>query len=831
MIISLNWLKQFVKIDSPVEDLAELIGSRLVEVERVVDLGRRYKGAVIAQIKRVAPHPGADRLSLVGVDPGPGRLFGNWRRGDGLVEVVCGASNLREGMKVVWLPPGAVLPASVDKKPETLSAKEVRGAVSAGMLASAKELALGDDHSGILEVDSDQPVGTGFAEAYQLNDYLLDIENKSLTHRPDCFGLIGFAREVAAISGQDFQTPKWLTALKPDLAPLDSALAPLELKATVDADLSERYQLVALDDLDASKTSPLLVQTWLARVGIRPISAAVDVTNYLMYLTGQPLHAFDLDKFLSVHPERKAQVAVRQAKPGESLTLLDGRAIRLNDQDIVICAGPVPVALAGAMGGASTAIDSSTKRLLLESATFNLYRLRNTQMRHGIFSEAVTRFTKGQPAAQTAPVLASAVRMLSDICLARRISQVVDVYPGPAKTPVIHLEVERLNRVLGTSFSAEEAVLILRRAEIDTRQRQDELSVHPPYWRADLRIAEDVIEEIGRLSGYDHLPAALPLRPMSAALEDPLAVQAQVLRRALDKAGANEVLTYSFVSQSLISAAGQNSERAFKVVNALSGDLQHYRLSLTPSLLEKCRQNLKSGYQEFALFEIGKLHDKRGLDADGLPLERPSLALVYARSHAGNQPAYYAARRFVEHIAGSLKLRFEFKPLTNSDYNDQIVAPYLPERSALLFVPGVKAPVGVVGELKDGVLHSLKLPPALAGLELDLAALAKAARPVSDYRPSGKYPGTEKDLTLRVPADLAYAEVARVIGQSLAKEPLDGRYRPLSIYRDPKRPEARHITFRIDLSDHRGTITTQRANQVIARLAAAAAEHLGARQV
>lgn len=831
MIISLNWLGQFTNPDLPPRQLAELIGSRLVEVEKVIDLGRRYRGATLVRVKRVLPHPNADKLRLAHVDPGAGDFQGVSRLEDGSVEVICGAANLRQGMEAVWLPPGAAVPADYGKTLETLAAKEVRGVISYGMLASARELALGDDHSGIVEAESGRPAGTSFAAAYQLDDYLLDIDNKSLTHRPDCFGLIGFAREVAAISGHDFKTPDWLKALKPVLAAIDAKVELLPLRAAVaETGLSQRYQLVALEGVDAAKASPLIIQSWLARVGIRPISAAVDVTNYLMYLTGQPLHAFDLDKLLAEHPKHKPEVAVRRARRGEKLRLLDGGEIDLDGQDIVICAGPKPVALAGIMGGASTMVDTGTRRLLLESATFDLYRLRNSQMRHGIFSEAATRFTKGLPAAQTAPVLASAVRMLSEICGARRISEVVDIYPEPAPVAPIGLDIYKLNAVLGTDFNAVQAAVVLKRAEIGTSRSHDRLTVEPPFWRADLHIAEDVIEEIGRLTGYDNIPARLPLRPMAAVAAEPAADTARQLRLVLLRAGANEVLTYSFVPANLLLAAGQKPELAYRISNALSGDLQYYRLSLTPSLLDKCRQNLRAGYGRFALFEIGKTHQRAPAGGDGLPDEHPVLALIHARPGPASQAPYYFVRRFAEYIAWSLKLRFEFRPF-QADQSDQRLAPFMPERSAAIYLSGSETLLGVAGEFRSGVLRDLKLPPGVAGLEISLEALSALPRPASDYRPAGKYPGTEKDITLKVPSELPYADIASMVEDSLSSETLEAAFRPLDIYQNPADPSKKNVTLRLELADRRHTLTTAEANGVIARLAEAAAKRLGAEQV
>ncbi|HEY5695736.1 MAG TPA: phenylalanine--tRNA ligase subunit beta, partial [Candidatus Saccharimonadales bacterium] len=412
MIISINWLKKFTDIDVPVDELATLIGARLVEIEEVIDYGAKYKDVIVAKVMECKALEGSDHLNVTKLDDG-GKVADVERDENGYVQVVCGAPNVHEGLVVAWLPPKSVVPETYgNSEPFVLDARKLRGVMSNGMIASPRELALFDEHEGILELDANLKPGASFAESYELNDYLLDIENKSLTHRPDAFGIIGFAREVAAIQGKAFHTPEWLANVTPDFGPKQGDVTAPTVTIE-DESLCDRYQAVVLSGADGAAKSPLWLQTYLARVGIRPISAVVDVTNYLMVLTGQPLHAFDYDKLIAAGGG-KADIHVRAGRTGETLELLDGRRIALTHDDIVIAAGDTAIGLAGAMGGANTEIDATTKNIIIESATFNLYNLRGTQMRHGIFSEAITRFTKGQPAALAAPVLADAVRLMGE---------------------------------------------------------------------------------------------------------------------------------------------------------------------------------------------------------------------------------------------------------------------------------------------------------------------------------------------------------------------------------------------------------------------------------
>ena len=544
MIISLNWLKQYVDINMPVDELAVLIGARLVEIEEIVDIGKKYKDVVVAKVVSVEKHPNADKLHICQVDDGK-KVKGVDRNKDGLVQVVCGAPHVREGMTVAWLPPKSTVPSSFDdNEPFVLGARELRGVVSNGMLASSKELAIGDSHEGILEIDVAAKPGDSFAGTYELNDYLLDIENKSLTHRPDCFGVIGFAREVAAITGKQFKTPAWLLDTKTSISRSPSSASPLKVKIE-DPELSSRYQAVVLGNADQAIQSPVQIQSWIARVGIKPISAIVDVTNYLMAITGQPLHAFDYDKFANLN-NGKAEIVVRAGKNppvgGEKLKLLDGREIELTEDDIVIASGPTPVALAGAMGGASTAIDKNTKNILCESASFDLYSLRGTQMRHGIFTDAITRFTKGQSPEQTAPVLSQSASMISKLTGAQVSSSVIEQYPSKQKAIKIDVNVQKVNDLLGTNYSKNTIVTTLKNVEFTVVSKTDNLQAGVPYWRADIHTAEDIVEEIGRINGYDEIIPTLPSRPFVATEKSDLENLKQKLRQILFPSSANHLL-------------------------------------------------------------------------------------------------------------------------------------------------------------------------------------------------------------------------------------------------------------------------------------------------
>ena len=807
MIVSINWLKKFTEIDGSIDELAALVGSRLVEIEEVIDIGKKYNGVIVANVVSCQPHIDSDHLNICKIDDG-GAIEGMERDENGHVQVICGAPNVRAGLTVAWLPPGSIVPQTFnDSEPFVLGARKLRGAMSNGMIASARELALFDDHEGIMELDGHIAPGTTLAQAYELDDYLLDIENKSLTHRPDTFGIVGFAREVAAIQGKPFHTPQHLANVNPQWIE-KTGNEPTPHITIDDPELSGRYQGVVLTNVNGRVQSPVATQTYLSRIGMRPISAVVDITNYLMMLTGQPLHAFDYDKLKAVN-NGTIDIHVRTGRAGETLHLLDGRDIELTPGDIVIANGDTAVALAGAMGGAATEIDEHTTSVFLESATFNLFNLRNTQMRHGIFSEAITRFTKGQPAALTAPVLAEAVALLALQTGASRASDVGDCYPGNAEPQIVYAKAQHLNAALGSQFTTSDIVCTLQNAEFTVEVTDSEvIKVTPPYWRADIHISEDIDEEVGRLNGFDAIVPTLPARDFAAVSAGAYDQLQNNLRAALARAGANEVLTYSFIHGDIITKAGQQPSDSYRITNSISPDLQYYRQSITPSLLNVVHANIKAGFDEFALFELNKVHSKSaGLDEQNVPLEMHRLGLVLARKKAIAGAAYYEAKRLLDYVGSVLGLELTYKPF-HEEPQLALARPFEYRRSARVVDAKSGQPIGVIGEYKKTVARNFKLPEYAAGFELlpEGIALAVAQKTVQ-YHPQSRFPATERDICFQVDSEVLYGQVVAAAQIALSELPYETLVTPLDLYAPPQ-GATKNITIRIRFVSHEKTLTS-----------------------
>ena len=483
---------------------------------------------------------------------------------------------------------------------------------------------------------------------------------------------------------------------------------------------------------------------------------------------------------MAVGGGKTPKIVVRLAREGEKLVLLDGKEIELVPTDIVICSGEVPVALAGAMGGAATAVDEKTRNIILESATFSLYNLRKTQMVHGIFSEAITRFTKGQPPYQTLAVAEACAGLLSG---GFRVAAVSDAYPRPMKLAKVEVSTEEINALLGTEYADDLIVKTLANVGFEVKKHRGMLNVVAPAWRTDIHIKEDVIEEVGRLLGYDNIEPTLP-RHLTAERNPMWELKANV-RETLKEFGANEVLTYSFVSERLIKKAGLDVANSYKIVNSISPELQLVRQSIVPSLLEKAYMNQKFPVDKFAIFEMNKVYQKAwGENDEDVPVEAMRLGFVVAE-RKGEGTAYYLAKRFLEELLESLNIdRVKFLPLKKNGAEE---LPFEGKRAAEVWA-GDKY-LGVVGEFKNSVRRNFKLAEYLAGFEIDMDVMLEAARPT---RKIGAFEVKDKqDLT--VTTDASYV----VALEKVEAEYPEAVITPVSIYR-PIGTEKKNITFHLE---------------------------------
>lgn len=829
MIISRKWLEKFVDLSGiSDEELAERIGSRLVEVEEVIKYNGKYDGVFVVEVKSCEKIKDSDHLHLTYIDDAgimeqyaPDTMIA--RNSKGLIPVVCGAPNVHAGMLAVWISPGATVPETFnDKNPFVIGAKKLRGVQSYGMLAAIDELDLGVGHDGILEIDPDvnqngkdddaSLVGAPFAGIMDLDSTLFDIENKSLTHRPDCFGVIGFAREVAGIFGKKFTTPSYLqeTEIANNIERLrridagewakigknavTSADGAISLGVEIeDETLCSRYNAIILEEGLAKNEDVLTAFNHLRQIGIplmlsniRTVSPIVDWSNYLMLLTGQPLHFFDYDKMLAVGGGKTELITVRAAKKGEQLELLNHKVLTLTERDIIITSNDTPVALAGVMGGLSTEIDATTKRIVVESAAFNLYRIRETSFRYGIFSEAVTRFTKGQPAAlaeQTTLLTANSLRKNLGFGLRSALAE------DGKNTEIakITLTLDNINLTLGSDYTESEVEEALRNVEFDAGWADHKLIVHPPYWRTDINIAEDVIDEVGRLLGFDSLALQLPLRHASAPQLDRFGDFAKQLRDTLASFGGNEILTYSFISRDLLEKCNLPTKNAYEITNSISPELQVIRTRLLPSLLSKLEVNLRELEKDFTIFEVNQVYDASWkLNDEGVPVERQQLAIMQTGSD------FYTIKHWVVALLNTLGVTdFVIEPLKESLYTNH---------SAKILVNGKE--LARFGQLQGNITEKFGASAPICAAEfLDLANLLDS-KDIAILAPrtqslNGRFPSAKRDLS--VISSKSFAEVLQAIQDKLKEatgNDIKWAIKPLDIFeKDGASTFTFHITF------------------------------------
>lgn len=830
MKISVNWIREFTDIKLSTDELVKKIGAQLGEVESVQELGDKYKDVVVAKVVTCRKHPNADKLNVCLIDDNK-KTKNVKRDGNGHVQVVCGAPNVRAGITVAWLPPGAIVPSTYDKEQFKLEVRPLRGVDSNGMIASGKELAINDDHDGILVLDKPTKPGTKFADVYQLNDTIIEIENKMFTHRPDLFGIIGIAREIAGIQQIKFKSPDWYTKSL-ELRAKSSESLPITVLNKI-PDLAQRFMIQTISGVTI-KPSPIIMQSYLSRLGMKPINNIVDITNFVMTLTSQPLHAYDYDKLCAVDKSKKATIMARKPTSNEKVTLIGGKTIAPSKKTICIASKTKLIGLGGVMGGSETEVDGSTKNIVLECATFDMFSIRRTSMAHGVFSDAVTRFNKGQSPLQNDKVLAYTSAMVEKIAGGQITAKAIDNRAKATRPKKVATDAQFVNSRLGLDLTTSEIVRLLTNVEFDVTREKTKLLIKPPFWRTDIEIPEDIVEEVGRLYGYDHLPLALPKRTLQPVVRNELLELKTKIRHTLSSFGANELLTYSFVHGNLLERTTQDKKQAYKLSNALSPDLQYYRLTLTPSLLDKVHPNIKAGFDEFALFEINKTHNNTHIDKnDKLPAEQEMTALVIASSNKADYPAYYKARKYLDELAAKLGMKFAYKVVKDSP-KYAVTVPFDLIRSAYVTDVASGVFVGIVGEYKQSVIKALKLPQNIAGFEIGTEHLLEALPKTSSYKPISKYPSTHQDITLKVAAGVGYIDLEQSIVGTITliaeKKNYIHELSPISIFQKPG-SDSKNITFRLSLSHSERTLVTTEVNAILENIAKDAKQKIKAERI
>jgi phenylalanyl-tRNA synthetase beta chain len=798
MKVSLDWLREYAVLDAPLDTLVQGLVDTGTEVERVT---RGPAGVIVARVVHLEPVPESTKgVQFADIDTGAAEP----------IRVITGARNLRLGDLVPYAPVGTLLPGW----DEPLGVRAMFGGKyhSPGMLCSAVELGVGEDAAGIHHLDRGLP-GQALHEVLAL-DTVLEVE--VTTNRPDCLCHVGIAREMAAAVGEAVREPD------PTIADGLLSAASMALRAEVEVEEAEgcpRFSVRIIENV-AVAASPEWMLRRLRAVGLRPINNVVDVTNYVAHEMGQPLHGFDLDRFIAAQGDagRAARVTVRRGR-GERLLCLDGVERTIGDADMAVCAGDVAVSLGGVIGGQGTAVDESTHNILLEAATWDGPTIRGTSKRLGVRTDASTLNEKGL--SDTLPPLAldRAAALIADLGGGHVLQDSVDVRARPLEViPPIEVSGATLSAQLGYHVDATEAATALARLGFGVEQHGDELTVTVPHFRRDVWIVEDVVEEVGRSLGYDRVPSTLPGRRTSVTT---LAAETPVEDRVKDLligAGFDEAITWSFVSRSPAAALqGLGAGRTpIPLRNPLSEEWSVLRTSVLPGVVQAVAGNLRRGVEDIRLFELGRAFwegERRGkvagstpdgADARLKPLPAEPLLLGAASTAAGASQAADEIRHLqavVIRLASDLGAgAVEAEPAD--------VPGLRPGRSGRLVCNGQV--VGVVGELDPATIARFDVRARVAVAEVQLDALIPAEPVPQRYLAPPRHPAVVQDLAVTVPDDAAAGTALRAVreagGSLLESVVLYDQYRDSSLGEGRK-----GWTFRLVFRAPGRTLTSEEA--------------------
>ena len=742
MLIPFSWLSQYVDITLTPDELAHRLTMGGIEVGDITTRGG-WDGCVVGYVRTTRPHPNADTLTLCEVDPGDGPP----------VEVVCGAPNVAAGQKICFARPGVSLLNMHTGRREELKPARIRGIVSEGMICSEAELEISDEHEGIIVLPDDAVVGAPLDDV--LGDTFLELE---LTpNRGDCLSILGVAREVGAITGQQVRVP--------DVSHRESNTPVSDLaKVTIaDPDLCHRYTASVITGITIGP-SPHWLQDRLIRAGFRPINNVVDVTNYVMLEFNQPLHAFDLDTVAERH------VVVRRASDGEKFTTLDGVERTLNSHHLLIADPAQAIGIGGVMGGANSEITQSTTNMLLESATFHDLNNRRTATELNLRTEASQRFEKGlRP--ELAPIaLRRATQLILETAGGEAAAGIIDVFPaGSEPVAPVPLTEERLRKVLGMDLDIARAEAVLGDLGIETRHTgPDSLEAVPPYWRSDIAIEEDLIEEVIRIIGYDEVPTTMLSSPIPYHHGNSMLTLKESLRDSLSAAGMQETISYPLVSPddlSKLDGANQPPESLLRVANPMSTEHDVLRPTLAVSILNTLSYNRGHNDGGFRLFELGRTFIPQ---AAGLPQERELVAGVMSGPrYDANWLADSESLDFYD-LSGTLSTALARMGIP-VNYESADSPLYHPGRSASIVVDGAQSTtVGAIGELHPDVCAAFDLdsdPVIYFELSLDdlLAATQSDAAAEGRFQSLSRFPAANRDLALVVPDNVPASQVQRLI--------------------------------------------------------------------
>jgi phenylalanyl-tRNA synthetase beta chain len=790
MKVSLSWLKDYVAINMGAEKLADALTMAGLEVESISDRYGYLDSVVVGRIDQVKPHPNADKLTICRVHT----KDRDW-------SVICGAPNVQEGMLAPLAKPGTVFPGGFQ-----LGKSIIRGESSEGMLCSEAELGLGIDKSGIMVLDSSLSAGDGLAVALGLSDAVLELD---LTpNRPDCLSVIGIAREIAAIQKTPLNYPAYTIEDKADTI---HTISSVKIEAP---DHCPRYSARLVENVKV-KTSPFWLQDRLLSIGLRPINNIVDITNFVMMETGQPLHAFDFD-FLTEN-----RIVVRTAAEGEKFITLDDKERTLGAEMLMICDGTKAVGVGGVMGGLNSEIEAATTRVFIEGAYFNPVSIRKTSRKLGLGTDASHRFERGVDPEGTVRAVNRAAKLMVELGGGSLVEGIIDEYPGPQTVKSVDLSVRRTHRLLGIETDAEGIKNLLESIEFKVEKiapadNDEQLTVVPPTFRVDISRPEDLMEEVARLSGYNNIPTTFPAMPAEGRTSNPYLELRNRIKRLMNGFGFTEAITYSFASEfsgDRLRLKDNDARRAFiHILNPLTEDQTVMRTSLVPGLMEAAVYNIARQVKNLKLFEIGKIFIKS--DRQDLPLEPEILAALWTGTrndvswHSREIPCdFYDLKGTAEGLIHALKIdqvRFTKMPAESCDYTR-------PGYTARILADGSQ--VGLVGEIHPQVRTNFDLKQTAFIFELELDKIISLIPPASGSRLIPRFPAIYRDITIIVDREIETQTVLEAVDK--IGEDLVERLHLFDVFEgDPITAGKKSVSFRVTYRSSTKTLEDDDVNDL-----------------
>jgi phenylalanyl-tRNA synthetase beta chain len=748
MKVTLNWLKQYVDFDWTPEELTERLTMVGLEVEGVEQVGGGFEGIVVAQVITRDRHPDADKLSVCRVNDGQGER-----------QIVCGAQNFKAGDKVPLILPGASLPAKPGEKPFTIKVGKIRGVESLGMMCAPSELGLEADSDGLMLLREDARVGQPFAEylGSAEKDFVYDLE--VTPNRPDLNSVIGIAREVAAVAGTELKLPK--TTLPESTGGVITDHVSVEIR---DGDLCPRYTARVVKGVQVGP-SPDWLRNALEKVGIRSISNVVDVTNFVMLESGQPLHAFDYH-LIAKDGAGKPSIIVRPAAAGEKFTTLDEKEHTLSEENLLIADSEKGIALAGVMGGLNTEINDETVDVLIESAYFDPTNIRRTSKTLNLRTDSSYRFERGGDVGICDWAGRRAAQLILETAGGELVDGVIDACPNPIEKKQITLRHHKANALLGIELDRADTDAQLARLEfVEISKNDDSTTFEMPSYRVDMKGEIDLIEEIVRMHGIDKIPSTAPRGAHGTNEFDPVHDQIAEARQLLVGMGLDEAQGQTLIATES-AARLVDAEALVRLSYPLSSDMDVLRPSLLPGLLDSLRHNLSRSNHDVALFETGRVFNREGTDVK--EERRIAIALTGERTSGFWQGDERGAKYDVHDLKGMLEEFFEDYGIRGVFYRRRDENPALFVESAVIALGG-KLEIGSIGQLHPALARKMDLRDPVYLAEFNLDVLIRRRNTGKSFKALPAFPGSRRDVAMLVDESVSHDDVDKAVRKAKAE--------------------------------------------------------------